>query len=63
MYIKKALMVTFSSFDKEALEKEATNYRKENDYKIWREIYKEFRLLKWKWEYKIDLYKPIINKM
>ena len=59
MYLGKALAVCVSGYDKQAVINEAEKYCKENDYKIWNNVYREFRLFKWKWEYKIDLYKPI----
>ena len=63
MYLGKALYVCISGFDKQSVIDGADKYCKENGYQIWNNVYKEFRLFKWKHEYKIDLYKPIDFKV
>lgn len=59
MYLGKALRVCISGFDKQSVIDGAKEYCNKNGYKIWVDVYKEFRLFKWKWEYIIELYKPI----
>jgi len=63
MFLGKALAVTISGYDKDAVKEEADKYCAENGYHYWTNVYREFRLFKWKWEYKIELYKPIDFKI
>ena len=63
MYLGKALQVTISGDDKKSLKEAADSYCKENGFLYCSNIYREFHLFQWKWEYKVDLYKPIDFKI
>jgi len=54
-----ALTFTLSGYNKQSVIDAGDSYCKENEgWKIWSKTYSEFHLFKFKWEYKIDLYKP-----
>ena len=59
----KALTATVSGFNKASVIQAATNYAKSEGYEFWGDAHKRFNFLKWKWEYKIDLIKPINFKI
>lgn len=59
----RALMTTIRGFDKPSVIRDATNFAKSEGYQFWGGAYKKFNFLKWKWEYKIDLIKPIDFKI
>lgn len=69
MYLGKALQVSITGFDRQAVIDGAANYCKENNYMIWRDINSHKKWMgwfTWKDEYKIELYKPIdyeINRL
>ena len=63
MFVGKALKVTISGYDKEQVKLAADRYCEENDYEYFTKIYRTFRLFLWKWEYRVDLYKPIDFKI
>lgn len=63
MYLGKALFVCISGYNKQSVIDGAEKYCQEHGFKIWNNVYKGFRLFKWKWEYKVDLYQPLDFKV
>jgi len=63
MFVGKALSVTISGFDKNEVQKAADNYCRRNGFRYWTNVYREFRLFQWRWEYKVELYKPVDFKI
>jgi len=59
MKLGKALAATVSGSDRQSVIDTAKEYCQKEGYEMWSNVYREFKLLKWKWIYKIDLVKPI----
>lgn len=67
MYLGKALQVTISGFDEQAVIDGAKQYCDENEgWMHWSSVYENKKWMgwfKWKTEYKIELYKPLDYKI
>ena len=63
MKLGKALMLCVSESDKKTVINKAIEICEKEGYQIWYDTYRVFKFLKWKFEYKINLYKPLDFKI